>query len=315
MMEVMEEETFTAHRPLLLGLAYRMLGSHAEAEDVVQEAFLRWHAAHTTPQAAVTTPRAYLATVVTHLCLDQLKSARVRREEYIGPWLPEPVLTGLAGLAGLDGLVSTAYADSSATLGERQTLSLAFLVLLERLSPLERAAYLLHEVFDYSHAEVGEILGREEATCRQLYHRAQQHLAKGRTRFAPSREEHARLLMTFLEAMGRGDLAGLRALLSTEATSWSDGGGKVNAARKPVHGADAVARLFVGLSRKAQGLPLEYTFAEVNGGPALIIRQNGRPFMVLSCESDGQRIHDVYVVLNPDKLRLATLPPAATPPR
>jgi RNA polymerase sigma-70 factor (ECF subfamily) len=306
MMEVMEGETFTAHRPLLLGLAYRMLGSHAEAEDVVQEAFLRWHAA---PQSAVTTPRAYLATVVTHLCLDQLKSARARREEYVGPWLPEPVLTDL------DALVPAASADSSVTLGERQTLSLAFLVLLERLSPLERAAYLLHEVFDYSHAEVGEILGKEEATCRQLYHRAQQHLAKGRPRFAPSREEHARLLMTFLEAMGRGDLTGMRALLSTEATAWSDGGGKVNAARKPVHGADAVARLFVGLSRKAQGLPLEYTFAEVNGWPGLIIRQNSRPFMVLSCESDGQRIHGVYVIVNPDKLRLATLPAPATPPR
>lgn len=305
MMEVMEGETFAAHRPLLLGLAYRMLGSHAEAEDVVQEAFLRWHAA---PQSTVTTPRAYLATVVTHLCLDQLKSARARREEYVGPWIPEPVLTEL------DVLVPTASADSSATLGERQTLSLAFLVLLERLSPLERAAYLLHEVFDYNHAEVGEILGKEEATCRQLYHRAQQHLAKGRTRFAPSREEHERLLMTFLQAMGQGDLTGLRSLLATEATAWSDGGGKVNAARKPVRGADAVARLFVGLSRKAQGLPLEYVLAEVNGWPALIVRQSGRPFMVLSCESDGQRIHGIYVVVNPDKLRLATLPTPAVPP-
>jgi len=292
----MEIETFAAHRPLLLGLAYRMLGSRAEAEDIVQEAFLRWHAA---PQEEVTIPRAYLATVVTRLCLDALKSARARRESYVGPWLPEPVLTDVS---------AAAPADSAEALGKRQSLSLAFLLLLERLSPTERAAYLLHELFDYSHAEVAEILGKEEAACRQLCHRARQHLASQRARFTPTREQHERLLLSFLQSMGQGDLSGLLALLSEDAVTWSDGGGKVNAARKPVRGADAVARLFVGLNRRAQGGSFSSELAEVNGWPALLVRRDGQLFMVLSCQSDGQRISDIYVILNPDKLRLAALP-------
>ena len=295
---LMANDAFALHRPLLLGLAYRMLGSHAEAEDIVQETFLRWHSA---PQDSIQAPRPYLAAVVTNLCLDLLKSARAQREAYVGPWLPEPVLTQVAESLG------GARPDPDALLEKRQTLSLAFMVLLQRLSPVERAAYLLHKVFEHSHSEVAEILGKETAACRQLYHRAEQHLASGQLRFAPSQEEHSRLLLAFLQALGQGDLAALRALLSADAVAWSDGGGKVRAALKPIYGSDAVARLFLGLLRKSQGLALETTLAEVNGWPAMIVRLGGAPYFVLACDCDGQTVHGVYVILNPDKLRLAEL--------
>lgn len=276
--------SFEAHRSRLFAIAYRMLGSRTEAEDMVQEAFLRWQAA---PHEQVESARAYLSTIITRLCLDQLKSARAQRETYVGPWLPEPLRTG--------SLPTNEPVDP-------QSISLAFMVLLEALSPVERAVYLLHEVFDYSHAEVAAIVGKEEAACRQLFHRARAHIQERRPRFAPSRADHERLLTGFLTAVQAGDLEGLRGMLAKDAVTWSDGGGKRLAARNLIHGADANARLFLGLARKAQpGFELE--FAEINGWPALIMRQDGEVSDVLGIETDGAQIHAVYLMRNPDKLR------------
>jgi RNA polymerase sigma-70 factor (ECF subfamily) len=270
---------FEAHRSLLFAIAYRMLGSRSEAEDMVQEAFLRWQAA---PREEVGSARAYLSTIVTRLCLDQLKSARVQRETYVGPWLPEPLRTEEAV--------------------DPQSISLAFLVLLERLGPVERAVYLLHEVFDYSHAEVAEIVGKEEAACRQSFHRARAHIEAQRPRFAPSRADHERLLTSFLGAVQAGDLGALRGMLAKDVVTWSDGGGKRTAARNLVHGDDAVARLFIGIARKATPGG-EFELAEINGWPALILRQNGQVTDVLGIETDGALIYSLHVMCNPDKLR------------
>ncbi|HVG59643.1 MAG TPA: RNA polymerase sigma-70 factor [Hyalangium sp.] len=272
-------QSFEAHRPSMLAIAYRMLGSAAEAEDVVQEAWLRWQA---TEREVVRSERAFLSTVVTRLCLDRLKSARTIREQYVGPWLPEPVRT-----------------DSQV---DPESISLAFLVLLESLSPVERAVYLLHEVFGYSHAEVAEMVGKEEATCRQILHRAREHIHARRPRFAPSKQAHERLVTGFMSACVSGDLEGLQRLLAEDVTSWADGGGRVRgAALKPVRGPDAVARLFLGLMKKAPaGITPE--LADVNGWPALVLRLNGVVFDVISFETDGERIHAIRSVINPEKL-------------
>lgn len=271
--------SFEAHRSLLFGIAYRMLGSRSEAEDMVQETFLRWQAA---PRDEVESARAYLSTIVTRLCLDQLKSARAQRETYVGPWLPEPLRTEEPV--------------------DPQSISLAFLVLLEQLSPVERAVYLLHEVFDHSHAEVAAIVGKEEAACRQIFHRARAHIDEKRPRFAPSRADHERLLTGFLTAVQAGDLEGLRGMLAKDAVTWSDGGGKRLAARNLVHGADANARLFLGLARKAHA-DFSLELAEINGWPAVVIRQDGQISDVLGIETDGAVIYAVHLVSNPDKLQ------------
>jgi RNA polymerase sigma-70 factor (ECF subfamily) len=275
-------DDFAEHRRHLFGIAYRMVGSVATAEDLVQEAFLRWQAA---PRDQVSSPRAYLSTVVTRLCLDHLKSARVQRESYDGPWLPEPVATD-----------ERADADS---------ISMAFLVLLERLTPAERAAYLLHEVFDYSHADVAAILGKEEQACRQLCSRARRHVVDERPRFAATREQHRRLLGGFLHACAAGNLEALRGLLADDVTFWSDGGGKARAARKPVRGADAVARFVVGVLRKGTPPDLAVEIADYNGWPALLLRAGGHPVQVVTLDTDGERIRAIRAVLNPDKLRRA----------
>lgn len=301
-------EAFQSLRRLLFAIAYRMLGSATEAEDVVQEAWLRWHQAN---PAEIESPKAWLSTVVTRLCLDHLKSARVQREEYVGPWLPEPIRTdgaggtGSAGRGGINGVASAGDADArSAEPMDTASISLAFLVLLESLTPAERAVYLLREVFDYSHAEVAAIVGKEEATCRQLHHRARAHVCEGRPRFAPTRREHERLLGSFVHAITMGDLEGLKQVLAEDATLWSDGGGKVLAARNPIHGGTAIARFFVGIIKKAPpGAGQSYEILTVNGWPALVGRMDGVVNMVLDIETDGHRIVGVRSVLNPDKLR------------
>jgi RNA polymerase sigma-70 factor (ECF subfamily) len=273
------EPGFENFRPLLFSIAYRMLGSVAEAEDVVQDAFLRWQAA---PRDAVESPKAFLSTVATRLCLDRLKSARAQREAYVGPWLPEPLATH----EPID----------------REAISLAFLVLLETLSPVERAVYLLHESLAFTHAEIGEVIGRDEAAVRQILHRAKEHVRERRPRFAPSREKHLALLAGFFQAMSTGDLAGLKALLAADATALSDGGGKATAARKPIYGADAVARLYIGLMKKQpEGTSIE--IIELNGWPAALIRVAGCPFTVIQLETDGEKIYSVQSILNPDKLQ------------
>ena len=271
-------EAFQAQRPLLFSIAYRMLGSAAEAEDVLQEAWLRWQSA--APEA-IDSDKAWLSTVVTRLCLDQLKSARVKREAYVGPWLPEPV-----------------HFDEPA---DPESISLAFLVLLESLTPVERAVYLLREVFDYRFAEIAAVVGRDEAACRQLHHRARAHVQARRPRFAPSRADHERLLTSFAQAVTAGDLDGIKRVLAEDATLYTDGGGKVHAARNPIRGADAVGRFCLGVLKKAPA-GQTYELRELNGQPSLVGLVDGRVNLVLDIETDGTCIYALHNVLNPDKL-------------
>ncbi|MEZ4407441.1 MAG: RNA polymerase sigma factor SigJ [Polyangiales bacterium] len=253
-MSVDRAALYREHRPFLMGLAYRMLGTVAEAEDAVHEAFLR---AEKTDLEGVGSPRAWLATVVTRVCVDVLRSARARRETYVGEWLPEPVRTDVVG-------APLRPADPA----DAETLSIAFLVLLERLSPLERAAFLLHEVFDYTHGEVAEALGRDEPAVRQLVRRAREHVREGRPRFDADPERNRETVSRFVAALGRGDIAAVESMLARDVVARSDGGGKVAAATRAVQGADKVARFLVGLGRKA-GPSIRYELVEVNGGVAL----------------------------------------------
>jgi RNA polymerase sigma-70 factor, ECF subfamily len=280
-------ETFEDYRPLLFGIAYRMLGSVMEAEDIVQEAYLRYRA---TPPENVRSLRAYLSTIVTRLCLDQIKSARQQREHYVGPWLPEPLLTD-------EGSVPAPLQRIT----DLESISLAFLVLLENLSPLERAVFLLREVFDYPYAEIAEMLDRDEAACRQLFSRAKRHIADNRPRFQSTPESHEQMLGKFLLATQAGELDGLMSLLAEEVTAWSDGGGKVTAATRPVRGRGKVAHYFISLAKKApENTSVE--IAPVNGRPALIIRVGGALFAVMDFEIDADLIREVRVIVNPDKL-------------
>ncbi len=280
-------EAFTQHRPLLFSIAYRMLGSAMDAEDLVQEAFIRWQA---TSDAEVLSPKAYLTTILTRLCIDQLRSARAQRETYIGPWLPEPIMTD----------PTPGPADSAAL---AESLSLAFLTLLESLSPIERAAFLLREVFDYEYAEIAEIVGKSETNCRQRVSRAKAHLAERRPRFRPTSEQHGKMLWQFGQALTNGDLPGLIALLTDDIVSYSDGGGKVSAATHPVYGPAKVARLYLGLMQKTPP-GLTYIPGHANGQPVIISYLDGKLFNVLALDlaPDG-RICGIYNVLNPDKLR------------
>ena len=291
--------SFEPYRRRLLGLAYRMLGSMADAEDAVQEAYLRWHAAD---REAVRDPRAFLMTTTTRICLDVLTSARVRREEYAGPWLPEPVVDA-AALAP----------DSATELAE--DLSIALLLTLERLSPLERAAFLLHDVFDLSFGEVATALERSEAACRQLAARARAHVRAGRPRgaVAPSpgpREidaKHAQLLSAFVAAAGSGDVDGLKQLLAGDVRVVTDGGGKVVAALNVLEGADRAARFLIGATRKGWRDDYTVRFAIINGLPGLIIGAPEGPVQTAAFEIADNVIRALYVVRNPEKLRhLAT---------
>jgi RNA polymerase sigma-70 factor (ECF subfamily) len=280
--------SFEAHRRHLTGLAYRMLGSLAAAEDAVQEAYLRWHAAD---RAGVANPRAFLSTVVTRLCLDQLKSARAQRESYVGPWLPEPVLD--------DGSLAADTASDYA-----HDLSVALMLALERLSPLERAAFLLHDVFDMDFAEIARALGRSEATCRQLAARARAHVHAARPRFTVSEDEGARLAEAFRAAAASGNAAALARLLAEDAVLYTDGGGKRPAALNPIHGADKIARLLEGLARKgARAEEWRFRPARINGAPGYILEEPDGARQTVAFDVQNGRIAAVYVVRNPDKLR------------
>jgi RNA polymerase sigma-70 factor (ECF subfamily) len=282
---------FEPHRRYLVGLAYRMLGSLAEAEDTVQDTYLRWHEA--SQRQAVDKVRPYLARTVARLCLDRLKSARARRECYVGPWLPEPVIEA-AGLVSEDPAGEFAY-----------DLSVALMLTLERLSPLERAAFLLHDVFDLPFAEVASTLNRGEAACRQLAARARDHVRAGRPRFRASDEAQSRLALAFAAATQSGDVNQIMRLLAADAVFYSDGGGKVPAALNPVEGADKIARLIVGLSQKF-GLPpgARERLARINGLPGFVFAGPDGPIQTVAIEfrEDGL-IGAIYVVRNPDKLR------------
>jgi RNA polymerase sigma-70 factor (TIGR02957 family) len=279
-----------AERPRLFGLAYRLLGSASEAEDAVQDAFLRWTAAD---PAAIEKPPAWLTRVVTNLCLNRLASASRRREKYVGVWLPEPVLTDGGALGPLE------------TIEQRESVSFALLVLLERLTPAERAAFVLREAFGYTHRQVAEVLGLSEANCRQLDHRARRRLAEGRSRFETSVERWRRLAERFIAAAWAGDLEGLERLLAEDVTTWSDGGGKVVAARRPVSGRARVARYLAGLAGKF-GAGITVSAAEVNGQPALLTWIGEVLVGVLVPELVDGRLHALRMVLNPEKLAFAS---------
>ncbi len=283
-------QAFEQYRGLLFAIAYRMLGSASDAEDIVQEAFVRWLQAD---DEKVQSPKAYLSTIVVRLCINQ--AARAQREVYVGSWLPEPILTSQR-----PEMVETAI------LGE--TLSFAFLVLLEQLGPLERAVFLLREVFEYEYHEIAEIVNKTEANCRQIFRRARQHLDQHHPRFDVSREQQARLTEQFLRASSSGDMQGLLDLLTDDIVFIGDGGGKAPVARKPVRGRDKVARGTMGALRFfAQ---MQARLEEVNGQPAIVGYLNGQPCGVLFCEIEGERIRRIYAVANPDKLRWLSERPA-----
>jgi RNA polymerase sigma-70 factor (ECF subfamily) len=284
------DRIFQEHRPALGRLAYRMLGSLADADDVLQEAYLRWSHAD---RAAVESPRAYLASIVTRLCIDRRQAIEARKESYIGPWLPEPV-------------VEPAEADPGGRLEAAESVSLAFLVVLESLTPTERAAYLLRRVFDYGYDEIAAILGKSEPACRQLVSRAEGRVLERRPRFEADAAEAERLTDAFLHACSTGDLDGLVAILAADAVAVTDGGGKAAAALVPIRGAERVARFFLGLMKK---LPpgLELRRVRVNGRPGVLTVLDGQSFNVLTLDVADGRVSACYVVRNPDKLaRVAT---------
>lgn len=278
----MRPERFEAERAHLFGVAYRMLGSRAEAEDVVQEAWLRV----ADVDEAIASPRAYLTTVVTRLCLDALGSARARREHYVGPWLPEP-------------LVELVLDPPPDPIERAESIHLAFLVLLERLSPLERAAFLLREVFELPYAEVARALGAEEPACRQLVARARGHVDAGRPRFTIEETRERALFAAFLGACASQDEAALGALLAEDVRLASDGGGRTRAALRPIEGRVNVARFLLGLTRKHPSAPVWP--ARVNGAPGVVI-EAGDDAYVLTISADAQSVNDVWIVSNPDKL-------------
>ena len=273
------------HRPMLLGLAYRLLGSVQDAEDVLQEAYLRWL---TADRAAVNEPRRYLSRVVTRLALDRLRVRQAARETYIGPWLPEPLPTAGAPFGPLD------------SAEQRDSLSIAMLHLLERLSPPERAVYVLHTAFELPYAEIAEILDRSPEDCRQLQHRARVHVGRDRPRFPTSPAAQQRLLNGFLAAARDGNLPELARLVSADATAWSDGGGRVTAARRPIHGADKIGRFFVGISA-GRDEPIQLEPVELNGGPGMLVHCGGRTY-ALTIEVIAGKISGIYLIANPDKL-------------
>jgi len=280
------------HRGRLLGLAYRMLGSRSDAEDVVQDAYLRFAGAQDVHNA-----EAFLVTVVTRLCLDRLKSARAQREVYVGPWLPEPVFDA----EGLSADAATELADD---------LSFALLLALDRLSPLERAAFLLHDVFDTPFPEIAAMLDRTEASCRQLASRARRAVRDNRPAPAATPDSHARLLQAFSDAVASGNVRQLAELLREDAVALTDGGGRKFAARNPIIGADKVARFFIGLAGKIAGQDVRIEPVVINGAVGALLYLDGELDLTLSMAIDGEKIAAIYIVRNPDKLR--HLPAAAS---
>lgn len=272
-------DEFDQHRSTLFGLAYRMLGSVMDAEDILQEAFLRWQ---NVPESEVRSPKAYLMTIVTRLSVDQLRRAHVQREEYVGAWLPEPLL-------------QSSESDPARLVELDESISTAFLVLLESPSPLDRAVFLLHEVFNYTFAEIAAIVDRTPADCRQIGHRARQRLMKGRPRFAVKTESVNEIVQQFLRACVGDDMAELLALLAPDVTVTNDSGGKVSAVRNMLVGANTTARLFLGLFRRR--VPgLTFHIVAVNGQPALIVCVDGQPVSVINFDVRDSKIHAIYTV-------------------
>jgi RNA polymerase sigma-70 factor (ECF subfamily) len=285
--------SFEPHRRYLVGLAYRMLGSVAEAEDVAQDAFLRWNAAD---RGSVTEPRAFLARTASRLCLDRMKSARAHREHYVGTWLPEPVVDAPIGGAPASG-------DPGRVASLAEDVSYALLMTLERLSPLERAAFLLHDVFDMDYPAIAEVLERSEAACRQLVARGRDHVRDERPRFEASPGAGARLAGAFHAALVGGDLPALAQLLADDAVFYSDGGGKRNAALNPLCGKDKIVRFVAGLVAKGWlPIPVHAEPASINGSHGFLVHTE-EGVETLAFDVSGDRIVAIYAVRNPDKLR------------
>jgi RNA polymerase sigma-70 factor (ECF subfamily) len=277
-------------RPLLFSIAYRMVGSVSEAEDIVQEAFLRVHRAG---GEQISSPKAYLSAVTTRLAIDHLRSARVRRERYVGEWLPEPLVTA-----------DDETADPARHAETADSLSMAFLVLLERLSPVERAVFLLREVFGYDYEEIAEVVDRREDNARQIAARARHHVQAGRTRFEASRRQRDELARRFLAAFEEGDTEGLVGMLAEDVVMYGDGGGKAPALSQPIHGAVRVARFRIGLARQASQAHLRVRPVDVNGQPgALVTDPEDRVVGVLSLDIADGMVQAVRSLVNPDKLR------------
>jgi RNA polymerase sigma-70 factor (ECF subfamily) len=278
---------FETHRRLLTSMAYQLLGSTAEAEDVVQETWLRWDRAD---QAGIDNPRAWLVRVATRVALDRLRKASTRRERYVGPWLPEPLLTS---------------PDVAEDAELAESVSMAMLVVLETLSPLERAVFVLREAFGFSHGEIAEAIGRAEPAVRQLAHRAREHVQARRPRFPADRAVRREVTERFLAASLGGDLDDLLRVLAPDVTLVADGGGLATAPRQPIHGRDKVARFLVGAA--GRGLPdLAFQVRQVNAGPAAVLTSAGVPVavVVLDVDPGGDRVQTIYLVANPDKLTM-----------
>jgi RNA polymerase sigma-70 factor (ECF subfamily) len=278
---------FEHHRTLLFAVAYRMVGSAADAEDLLQEAFIRWQR---TCETVIESPRAFLVTIVTRLCINHMRSRDMQHQEYVGQWLPEPLLTSPQH----DPLLSMEIDES---------LSLAFLLLLERLNPIERAVLVLREAFDYEYSEIASILEQSEANCRQILRRARQRIREDRRRFEASQSQREELLLKFINASARSDLQGLIAVLSEDAVFYSDGGRKGPALPNPIYGPENIARGLLGAQKKLVPANLVARFVQVNGRPAVVAFLDGRPFSVFTIEVSDGLIVSIYVINNQEKLR------------
>ncbi|MFC4019908.1 RNA polymerase sigma-70 factor [Micromonospora sp. GCM10011542] len=284
-----DQQAFNDHRNLLFAVAYRILGTAADAEDAVQDAWIKWSAAD---RSAVADPKAYLARIVSNLAMQRLRSTRHQRETYVGPWLPEPILTS---------------GDTADTVTDAESVSMAMLVVLETLSPIERAVFVLREVFDFSHAEIAEVVERSEAAVRQAAHRAREHVRARRPRFSADRSRQREVTERFFAAATGGDINTLMELLSPDVTLWTDGGGKVRQALRPILGARTVATWFAAIGTVAyqgvQPADMQAEVVEINGGPGLVFRGAGRVIatVTVTVDADG-RISAIHNVANPDKL-------------
>ena len=286
----METETIESLRPLLLSIAYRMLGGVSDAEDIVQEALLRYHR-ELDAGVVIRSPKAFLSAIVTRLAIDHLRSAQVRRETYVGQWIPEPMLTD----GDTDALASAELSES---------MSLAFLLLLERLGPVERAVFLLHDVFAYDYDEIAVIVGKTEANCRQLAARARRHIASGKPRFEASRQARDELAARFFAAVTDGEMDGLVAMLAGDVTVYGDGGGKAPQWAAPIVGSDRVARLLVGLGRQMREAGVRLELRQVNGQPGALVRDpTGKLISVFALDISDGTVRAIRSVINPDKLR------------
>ncbi|HAX74617.1 MAG TPA: RNA polymerase sigma-70 factor [Cyanobacteria bacterium UBA11372] len=283
-------EIFNQHRSLLFAIAYRMLGSATDAEDMVQEAWIRWQLT----QAIAQSPKAFLSSIITRLCIDRLRSARVQREKYVGIWLPEPLIADSINEPG-----------NNAELAE--SLSFAFLMLLECLSPTERAIFLLREVFDYDYSEIAKTVGKSIPNCRQIVRRARQHLVLRRPNIGPSLQQKEEIIEKFLNSWNQGDLHQLIALMAEDITFFSDGGGKVTAAQQPLQGCQKVGRFLVAIRRSRLLPTFSAKIVQINDRPGILNTVAGQPQSTFSFEFSGESIQAIFAVVNPEKLKAVNL--------